>query len=305
MRCSTIDIKLTLMKKGLLTLIFTISLLLTACSGENNPEIETNNQPLAEEVNLNVSYGENPQQVYDLYLPEGRSSEKTKIIILIHGGGWIEGDKEDMSEYIPILKEKHPDHAIVNMNYVLANPPSIPAFPNQFLNLNQVINQLIQESEELDVLPEFGLIGASAGAHIALQYDYVYDTEDRVKMVCDIVGPTDFTDPFYTENPNFQVLLDALVDESAYPENSNITELLSPSLQVTENSSPTILFYGDEDPLVPLSNGEKLHTELSNHMVTNSFTVYSGGHGDWSDSSNLDLQIQLSSFIKEHLTITE
>ena len=293
------------MKKGILTILFAISLLFIACSGESNPEIENDNQPLAEKTELNVSYGENQQQVYDIYLPKGRSSEKTKVIILIHGGGWIEGDKEDMGAYIPILKEKHPDHAIVNVNYVLANPPAIPAFPNQFLDLDQVIKQLIQQSEELEILPEFGLIGASAGAHIALQYDYVYDTEDRVKMVCDIVGPTDFTDPFYTENPSFEALLNALVDETAYPESTNFAEQLSPSLQVTNKSSPTILFYGDEDPLVPLSNGEKLHTELSNKLVTNSFTIYSGGHGNWSDSLNLDLQLQLSSFIKEHLPISE
>ena len=294
------------MKKGFLTLVvFSISLLLTACSEENNPVVENNNQPVTEEITLNVSYGENPQQVYDLYLPEGRTSEKTKVIILIHGGGWIEGDKDDMSAYIPILKEKHPNHAIVNINYVLANPPSVPAFPNQFLDVERVIDKLTQESEELEILPEFGLIGVSAGAHIALQYDYVYDTDDKVKMVCDIVGPTDFTDSFYTENPNFQLLLNALVDESAYPENSNIAELISPSLQVTENSSPTILFYGDEDPLVPLSNGEKLHNELTANMVTNSFTVYSGGHGDWSDSSNIDLQTQLHAFINEHLPILE
>jgi len=294
------------MKKGFLTLVvFSISLLLIACSEENNPVVENNNQPVTEEITLNVSYGENPQQVYDLYLPEGRTSEKTKVIILIHGGGWIEGDKDDMSAYIPILKEKHPNHAIVNINYVLANPPSVPAFPNQFLDVERVIDKLTQESEELEILPEFGLIGVSAGAHIALQYDYVYDTDDKVKMVCDIVGPTDFTDSFYTENPNFQLLLNALVDESAYPENSNIAELISPSLQVTENSSPTILFYGDEDPLVPLSNGEKLHNELTANMVTNSFTVYSGGHGDWSDSSNIDLQTQLHAFINEHLPILE
>ncbi|RFN60174.1 alpha/beta hydrolase [Marixanthomonas ophiurae] len=293
------------MKKSFLTIIvFTMSLLLAACSDESKPTFE-NEQPLGEETQLNVSYGDNPKQKYDLYLPEGRSSEKTKIIILIHGGGWVDGDKEDMSEYIPILKEKHPNHAIVNINYVLAAPPSTPAFPNQFLDLGKVINKLTQESEELELLPEFGLIGASAGAHIALQYDYVYDTDDKVKMICDIVGPTDFTDPFYTENPNFQVLLNALVDESAYPENSNIAELISPALQTTENSSPTILFYGDEDPLVPLNNGETLQTKLSNDMVSNSFTVYEGGHGNWSQASNTDLQLQLSSFINEHLPILE
>lgn len=304
-RCIKIMYKTVFMKKGFLTFaVFTISLLFVACSDDTKPIIE-DEQPLAEKTQLDVSYGENPQQVYDLYLPEGRSSEKTKTIILIHGGGWVEGDKEDMNDYIPILKEKHPKLAIVNINYVLAQAPLTPAFPNQFLDLESIINKLTQESETLQILPEFGLIGASAGAHIAMQYDYVYDTEDQVKMVCTIVGPTDFTDPFYSENPDFQILLNALVDETAYPENSDIAELISPALQVTKNSSPTILFYGDEDPLVPISNGMTLQTNLSNNMVSNSFTIYEGGHGDWSDASNIDLQLQLSSFINEHLPIIE
>ena len=189
------------MKKRFFTLLSIAVLFISACSEEEATKPITS---LSEEVKFDVSYGENPQQVYDLYLPEGRTAEKTKVLILIHGGGWVEGDKNDMDEYIPLLKQKHPNHALVNINYVLANPPSIPAFPNQFLDLKKVINKLTEESEPLQILPEFGLIGTSAGAHIALQYDYVYDTNDQIKMVCDIVGPTDFTDPFYTNNPNFQ-----------------------------------------------------------------------------------------------------
>lgn len=290
------------MKKRVFSLLCIVVLFISACSEEESTKPTAS---LSEEVEFDVSYGENPQQVYDLYLPEARTAEKTKVLILIHGGGWIEGDKNDMDEYIPILKQKHPNYAIVNINYVLANPPSIPAFPNQFLDLKKVINKLTEESETLQILPEFGLIGTSAGAHIALQYDYVYDTNDQVKMVCDIVGPTDFTDPFYTDNPNFQLLLSALVDESAYPENTNYAEAISPALQVTSKSSPTILFYGDEDPLVPVSNGKKLQTNLSNNMITNSLTIFDGGHGDWSENSNVDLQLQLTSFIKEHLPIEE
>ena len=292
--------KLSSMKRAFLIIVFSIIFL--SCSEEETSKAI---QSLPETTRINVSYGDNPQQVYDLYLPEGRSSEKTKVIVLIHGGGWIQGDKDSMNDYIPLLKAKQPEYAIVNINYVLANPPSVPAFPNQFLDVKKVLNKLTEDSESLQILPEFGLIGASAGAHIALQYDYVYDTTNQVKMVCNIVGPTDFIDPFYSENPNFQALLAALVDEEAYPENTNYAEAISPALQVTNQSSPTILFYGDEDPLVPVSNGEKLHNELTTHMVSNSITIFDGGHGDWNQESNVDLQTQLSTFINEHFPITE
>jgi acetyl esterase/lipase len=295
-------------------LIFTILAfaLLLSCSGDDSPltdpqqEQGSNNQdpePLPELILLNQAYGDNPQQRYDIYLPQGRTETTTKVVILVHGGGWIEGDKSDMTEYVDQLRLNHPNHAVVNMNYVLATA-TIPAFPNQFLDLDRLIDHLTERKTELQLLPEFGLIGASAGAHISLQYDYVYDTDDQVKFVGDIVGPTDFTDPFYSNDPNFGLLLSILVDEAAYPPGTDYAVAVSPALQVSSVSSPTIMFYGDMDPLVPLSNGITLETALSNAMITHSFTVYEGGHGDdWSQASRLDLQQQLSAFISTHLPV--
>jgi len=284
---------------------FTVS----SCSSDDSTDdtIIQDEEPLTASFSLNVSYGENPQQVYDIYLPEGRSSEKTKVIILVHGGGWTAGDKEDMENFVELIQQFRPNHAIVNINYILANtsPPFTPAFPNQFLDLGLVIDQIISQKENLNILPEFGLIGTSAGAHISLMYDYVYDTEDVVKMVCDIVGPTNFTDPHYADNPLFGLLLDVLVDESAYPFETNYAEATSPALNVSSSSSPSILFYGNQDPLVPLSNGELLEDNLSNTSIDHSFTVYNGGHGDWDESSLLDLNIKLTDFIDTYLPVEE
>lgn len=287
-----------------LVLFSSIQITFVSCSSDDdsNNSIE---EPLAEEVFLNVSYGENPQQVYDIYLPAGRSSDKTKVLALVHGGGWTSGDKADMEFFIEMIQQFLPNHAIVNINYVLAdtNPPFIPAFPNQFLDIGMVINQITEQKETLQIAPQFGFIGTSAGAHISLMYDYVYDTNNVVKMVCDIVGPTDFTDSFYAENPLFNLLLTALVDENAYPTGTNFAETTSPALQVSSSSSPSILFYGNQDPLVPLSNGELLKTTLTNASITNSFTVYEGGHGDWDEASFLNLQLQLIDFVNTYLPI--
>src|SRR5688500_5378784 len=43
----------------------------------------------------NVAYGNDPKQVYDIYLPEGRSSGKTPVMFLFHAGSWSGGDKRD------------------------------------------------------------------------------------------------------------------------------------------------------------------------------------------------------------------
>ncbi len=258
---------------------------------------------LEAEEHINVSYGSNTNQNYDLYLPAGRSSESTKVLLLIHGGGWTSGDKSDMAEFVSLFQENHPDYAIVNTNYVLANIGT-PAFPNQVLDIQSVVEKITSEQDELQVKAEFGLIGVSSGAHLALMYDYVYDTVDQVKFVADFVGPTDFTDPFFADDPNFALALSLLVDESAYPAGTNIAEAVSPVYQVSASSSPTLLFYGDQDPLVPLSNGESLDQALDDAGVDHVFTTYQGGHGDdWSLDDRADLEAKLAIYLESHLAL--
>lgn len=273
----------------------------TSCSSDNDNNIPEPDTPLEAEVRLNVSYGSHPRQVFDLYLPEGRTQEFTKVIVLVHGGGWTSGDKSDMIEFVEYLRQNHPDYAIANINYVLAEI-GVPAFPNQFLDLGRVISQLTDQQDDLQIQPQFGLIGISAGAHISLMYDYVYDTENQVKFVADIVGPADFTDPFYADNPNFNLALQLLTDHNAYPPDTDLAEELSPVYQVSASSSPSIMFYGYTDPIVPVNNGIALENALTQISVTNSLHIYPGGHGDdWTEGEKADLILNLEAFMLVHL----
>lgn len=255
-------------------------------------------------VMLDVSYGSNPQQVYDIYLPANRTVSKTKVILLVHGGGWTGGDKADMTGFVDFVQATFPDHAVVNTNYVLATLTGIPAFPNQYEDLEAVINQLRTQKDDLQIFPEFGMIGTSAGAHLSMMYDYVYDTTDEVKFVANIVGPSDFTDPFYADDPSFDLALTLFVDESAYPAGTDYAAINSPVQVVTESGSPTAMFYGDMDPLVPLSNGNRLDSALFAKNIEHVYSVYNGGHGDdWSDADQADLVIKIGAYIDTYLSI--
>jgi dipeptidyl aminopeptidase/acylaminoacyl peptidase len=136
-------------------------------------------------------------------------------------------------------------------------------------------------------------------------YDYDYDPDDQVKIVGDIVGPTDFTDPFYTDNPGFPLLIAALIDESAYPPGTNYMEVLSPAFRVSNSSSPSLLFYGNADPLVPLSNGITLNSALNTAEIDHSFTVYDGGHGDWAPIDIENMKEQISTYIDTYLEVVD
>lgn len=287
------------------TFLFVLLLLFnTSCSSEDpasphNFEIKK----ATAKVVRDIPYGSDEAQTLDLYLPANRSAETTPVLVFIHGGGWVQGDKEDMNEYIPLLQKNHPEHAIANINYRLAELPERAAFPNQFLDLKEALEHLSEEADELQIKPEFGLIGVSAGGHLALQYDSEYDEEDQVKLVCSIVGPTDFTDPYYSENPEFELALELLIEESAYPGVTNYARVVSPAYLVNDKNSPTILFYGENDPLVPITNGTFLQERLNAESIANSFTIYEGGHGDWIDEDHADLQLQLSGFIRSHMGV--
>ncbi len=286
-------------KYTLLSSFFFVFFLVQACSSDDgSPQAET---PLQAETRMNVSYGPHPQQVYDLYLPAGRNSEDTKVLVLIHGGGWTSGDKSDMNGTVAVLQNLHPEYAIVNVNYVLANAQHY-AFPNQFLNIQSILSKLIAESGELHINPEFGLIGTSAGAHIAMMYDYQYDTDDRVKMVADIVGPTDFTDPFYEEHFDLPTAVQNIVDQDAYPPGTEYLVELSPITHAGPSSSPTCMFYGTEDPLVPATNGKALQQKLNQAGVDNTLRIYQGGHGnDWSNQDLIEAQGIISDYITTYL----
>ena len=112
---------------------------------------DTGNSEPDEPVNLeykqigNVSYGESPQQIYDIYLPKNRNSD-TKIVILVHGGGWWEGDKVDMNGFKDFIQQNFPTMAVVNINYRLAtnNNPH----PMQVNDITTAINQLKTKKEE-------------------------------------------------------------------------------------------------------------------------------------------------------------
>lgn len=282
-----------------LPLLLLLPLLYWSCS--NSDDVSEEEAPLKAQTLLNVSYGANPQQVYDLYLPAGRNTTDTKVVMLIHGGAWTAGDKNDMNYMVSSIQSLHPDCAVLNVNYVLADTEHY-AFPNQFNDIQTIVQKITSEKDELHINPEFGMAGASAGAHIAMMYDYKYDLSNQVKFVADIVGPSDFTDPYYEENFDIPLIVQSLVDPDAYPEGTNYLEELSPLFHVNASSSPTCMFYGDEDPLVPESNGSRLQQRLDQFGIDNTLRIYHGGHGDnWSFEDLTEAQNIISQYISDYL----
>lgn len=266
------------------------------CSKDNPDEPTPTTEPEVVEayVALNVFYGSDENQVFDIYLPENRTTS-TKTIILIHGGSWVSGDKSDMNTIKSFISTLHPNVGIINMNYTLAgvnNPP----VPMQTEDISAVVDYLSTNKSSLIISDDIGFIGVSAGAHLSLLWSYAYDANNQVDMVCSIVGPTNFTDPNYYDNPLYQPVFQLFGNPSI-----EFLESASPYYRATATSPPTQLFYGGMDPLVPTSQGVEMDAQLTTLGVTHEFHFYPDeGHG-WEGANLLDTTTKISTFIETYI----
>ncbi|RZJ65877.1 MAG: alpha/beta hydrolase [Flavobacterium sp.] len=279
--------------KNYISIILFALLFATSCNSTDDNQNDVENLPASDL--LNVSYGTDSQQKMDVYLPANRTSQ-TKVFILIHGGGWSGGSRADMTSTVPVLKSQFPNHAIVNIDYRLATQQS-PGFPKQIEDIEKVIDYLKSADYQID--NKYGLIGASAGAHLSMLYGYKYDPDHEVEAICSLVGPTDFTDPSYTENPIFMNMLGSLVGNENYEDNPEIFAEVSPRTHVSATSPATIQFAGGQDPLIPVSQGTRLKQRLDENGVYNEYYLYpNGGHGDWDAATWIDFQIKMVAFFQ-------
>lgn len=244
---------------------------------------------------LDVSYGSHARQKMDVYLPADRSTTDTKVMIFIHGGAWNSGDKSDFNAYVDSLKKREPSYAIFNINYRHANAPDI--FPAQEQDVKAAVEFVYNKRSEYLISDKFVLVGASAGAHLALLQGYKYSTPVKPKAIVDFFGPTDLVEMY--NNPPSQlvpILLNAVMGASPTT-NSNLYIQSSPVNFVTAQSPPTIILHGATDIVVSASQSASLNVKLSISGITREYIVYpTEGHG-WFGANLTDSFNKIQAFL--------
>lgn len=114
----------------------------------------------------NIQYGEDPVwNCLDVYRPKNQTG-RLPVIISVHGGGWVYGDKNLYQFYGMTLAQRN--FNVINFSYRLAPENK---FPVQIEDINNVVKWMYRNEDQYKFdLKHVFMVGDSAGAHLASLY---------------------------------------------------------------------------------------------------------------------------------------
>ena len=226
----------------------------------------------------------------DLYLPDEPLAAPVPLVLWIHGGAWISGDKRPTSA----PEVLGPRYAVASIDYRLAQQAPFPA---QIHDCKAAVRWLRAHAGEYGFDPDrIGAWGASAGGHLAALLGTsggvpalegpvgdCLGIASRLPAVCDFFGPTDL---LTLADPTGEVDLDAAYSPvgrllgGPRAERPLLAQWASPITHVDPSDPPFLIVHGDADLVVPYGQSVALHHALLNAGVDASLHLVSqGGHG--------------------------
>ena len=117
----------------------------------------------AQPTHADVKYGDHERHVIDLYLAE--SNQPTPLVIYIHGGGFVGGDKRGVSgNLVQAMHEAGISVAAIHYRFITTDP-----FPAPFIDAARAVQFLRHHALKYNLDAErFAATGGSAGAGISL-----------------------------------------------------------------------------------------------------------------------------------------
>ena len=125
----------------------------------------------------NLSYGScDKWHLLDLYRPKDKEG-KLPVLLNIHGGAWVYGDKKVYAPYCMYLAAQ--GFAVVNASYRLAPKHTFPA---PLEDVGSIMEWVVTNANQYHLDPSnLFLVGDSAGAHLATAYTAIQLNREYAK----------------------------------------------------------------------------------------------------------------------------
>lgn len=200
----------------------------------------------------NISYGPGKMNVLDVYRPKDKEGQTLPVIVSVHGGGWVYGDKDLYQHYCMSLA--HRGFAVVNFTYRLS--PEYK-FPCHLEDTATVFNWVLKNADRYGMDKDnIFAVGDSAGGHIlslfcilctnpdyAAKYDFITPDSFVPKAVALNCGVYDVKLAVSGASNTKKLMKDVLPGRGT-PEEFG---LISPVDHVTEKFPPCYIMTANED----------------------------------------------------------
>jgi acetyl esterase/lipase len=233
---------------------------------------------------------------------------KRSAVILLHGGGWARGHRDDMHGYARILRAR--GFLVIASEYRLIDEAPWPA---QIIDVKDTIRWVRRNADWLRIDPEkIALQGFSAGGHLAMLAAATADKpifgEDHphpggsaaVGAVVALFAPPALTRDMFPVRP--PPVADLLGDGD-----EEVAKAASPLHHIGPSFPPTFLLNGMADPMMPYQVTLRLFERLTANGTKVDLHLYHGHTHEFSSLPSMlePVQAEVALFLDRAMTDPE
>jgi len=261
----------------------------------------------------NLKYGNAEDQRLDIY-SQGEwigepnywkpDSVAHPTLVYIHGGGWLGGNKDQITPFIISYLQK--GWNVVNLEYRTGAGTA----PLAVDDCMEAIQWISRHSKNFNIDPEQVVIsGESAGGHLALitgllnsipgSHKYYSGDSLKIKAIVNWFGITDIAgvNDFYKKQNQESNYASIWVGN---PERmDSISNVFSPDKRITSSTPPIISVHGKKDSVVPYEQAVTFHELLKKAGIRNELvSIDDGKHLGFTDKEYQYIYTRIFDFLE-------
>ena len=268
--------------------MLTMTLLITACASQK-AAVKTVSVTRASYIDSvkDVTYKhiDGKDLKLDIYTLHGGTATNRPVVIYIHGGSWVHGDKSwirfTSRQAIAngLVKQ---NYAVVSIDYRLADGKK-GDFETELADCRDAIRWVKRNARLYGFdARRVALWGTSADAHLSLVCGYMPKDSTDVRFILDFYGPTDLNKLFRTSLTPIGLGAAKVAIPKLYRErqvmmsifHDDFCDKYSPINIVTRHCTPTLILHGAKDKLVPIKQAYELEGRLSLYQAEHRTFIY-------------------------------
>ena len=229
-------------------------------------------------VQRDLAYRPGPSKAWrlDLAMPKSKTDKPRPGIVVIHGGGWLEGDKSsfvftDRTSPANIVDFARLGFVAVSVNYRMSREAPFPAAVE---DCKAAVRWLRGHAKEFNLNPDqIGAYGNSAGGHLALMLAMAgkeaglegdgpyHDQSSLLEAAVSDSGPVDLVE--LARESQIHGVVKQFMGGPAEGERLGLYKKASPVNYISARTPALLLIYGAADLQIPIITADEFVLKLA------------------------------------------